>query len=80
MTEDEIGEKLQKVFREIFNNEKLVIRDTMNADDIDEWDSLSHISLIVSTEEVFGIRFRHSEIEKLNNIGEFKILISSKLK
>ena len=80
MIEDEIGEKLQKVFRENFNDEKLVIKDSMNADDIEEWDSLSHISLIVSTEEEFGIRFNHSEIEKLNNIGEFKILISSKLK
>ena len=80
MIEDEIGEKLQKVFRENFNDDKLVIKDSMNADDIEEWDSLSHISLIVSTEEEFGIRFSHSEIEKLNNIGEFKILISSKLK
>ena len=80
MIEDEIGEKLQKVFRENFNDDKLVIKDSMNADDIEEWDSLSHISLIVSTEEVFGIRFSHSEIEKLNNIGEFKTLISSKLK
>ena len=80
MIEDEIGEKLQQVFRENFNDYNLVIRDSMNADDIEEWDSLSHISLIVSTEEVFGIRFSHSEIEKLNNIGEFKTLISSKLK
>lgn len=80
MIEDEIGEKLQQVFRENFNDDNLVIRDSMNADDIEEWDSLSHISLIVSTEEVFGIRFRHSEIERLNNIGEFKTLISSKLK
>ena len=62
MIEDEIGEKLQQVFRENFNDYNLVIRDSMNADDIEEWDSLSHISLIVSTEEVFGIRFSHSEM------------------
>ena len=80
MHKSEINEKLQQVFREIFDDEKLCISDSMSAEDIVAWDSLSHISLIVSTEEAFGIRFSHSEIEKLNNIGEFKSLIFNKLK
>ena len=80
MIEEEIRERLQEVFRENFNDEELLITDSMNADDIEEWDSLSHITLIVSTEEAFGIRFNHSEIEKLSNIGEFKSLIINKLK
>jgi len=80
MSEKEIRERLQEVFRENFNDQELLISDSMNADDIEEWDSLSHITLIVSTEEAFGIRFNHSEIAKLRNIGEFKSLISNKLK
>ena len=80
MSEKEIRERLQEVFRENFNDQELLISDSMNADDIEEWDSLSHITLIVSTEEAFGIRFNHLEIAKLRNIGEFKSLISNKLK
>ncbi len=80
MNKEIINETLQRVFRENFDDEDLLISDEMNASDIEDWDSLSHITLIVATEEAFGIRFNSSEIESLNNIGEFKKLIISKLK
>ena len=79
MSEEDIQERLQEVFRENFDDEDLCISDEMDASDIEEWDSLSHITLIVATEEAFGVRFSTSEIETLNNIGEFKKLIVSKL-
>ena len=76
----DINLRLQKVFRENFDDEKLEIKDEMNTNDIEEWDSLSHISLIVSTEEEFNIKFTPNEIEELENIGDFKYLILNKLK
>ena len=79
MNKESLDKKLEEVFRENFDDEDLCISDEMEASDIEEWDSLSHITLIVATEEAFGVRFSPSEIEKLNNIGEFKKLIMSKL-
>ena len=76
----DINLRLQKVFREIFDDENLEIKDEMSSDDIEEWDSLSHISLIVSTEEEFNIKLTPNEIEELGNIGDFKNLIFNKLK
>ena len=80
MNNENLNETLQSVFRENFDDDDLLISDEMDASDIEDWDSLSHITLIVATEEAFGVRFNSSEIESLNNIGEFKKLIISKLK
>ena len=75
----DINLRLQKVFRENFDDENLEIKDEMSSDDIEDWDSLSHISLIVSTEDEFNIKFTPNEIEELGNIGDFKNLILNKV-
>ena len=75
----DINLRLQKVFRENFDDENLEIKDEMSSDDIEDWDSLSHISLIVSTEDEFNIKFTPNEIEELRNIGDFKNLILNKV-
>ena len=75
----DINLRLQKVFRENFDDENLEIKDEMSSDDIEDWDSLSHISLIVSTEDEFNIKFTPKEIEELENIGDFKNLILNKV-
>lgn len=75
----EIKERLQEIFRDIFDDEKLEIREEMSAKDIEEWDSLAQINLIIGIEKEFGVKFNLEEVSKLKNIGEMLIQIESKL-
>jgi acyl carrier protein len=75
----ELIDTVTAIFREVFDDETLVLNDNMSASDIDEWDSLTHIRLIVSHEIEFGIKFSIAEVSELNNVGEFINLLESKL-
>lgn len=75
MTNKEI---LQEVFRDIFDDEELVISEETTADDIEDWDSLAHIQLLVSVEKRFGIKFTTQEVVRLKNVGEMLQLINTK--
>jgi acyl carrier protein len=75
----ELIDTVTSIFREVFDDETLVLNDNMSASDIDEWDSLTHIRLIVSHEIEFGIKFSIAEVSELNNVGEFINLLESKL-
>ena len=75
----EIKTKLQEVFRDVFDDDDLVIFDEMAAKDIEEWDSLKQVQLIVATEQEFKITFKTAEVMDLQNVGEFIALIQSKL-
>lgn len=75
----EITEKLTNVFREVFDDETIVLSDEMTADDIDAWDSMSHMNLIIAIEMVFDIEFTQSEIQNFANVEELKRSIESKL-
>lgn len=72
--------KLTDIFRTLFNNASLVLRDELTAPDVAGWDSFNHINLVMQIEEDFRLRFTTDEIVSLKNVGEFKTLIASKLK
>lgn len=72
-------EKLQEIFRDVFDDEEIEITEATTADDIEEWDSLTHIQLIVAIEQAFGFKFTIVETMKLKNVGELISLIDSKL-
>ena len=72
-------ERLQNVFWDVFDDNSIVLIDELSANDIDEWDSLTHIQLIVATEQEFGITFMTAEVAILKNVGEFIDLIEKKL-
>ncbi|WP_406039750.1 acyl carrier protein [Succinimonas sp.] len=75
----EIINQLQMIFRKIFDNQDLIITSDTTADDIDDWDSLTHMQLIVEIEKKFGIKFTTAEIKKAANVGEFIDIIKDKI-
>ena len=75
----EIKEKLQEIFRDIFDDDGIELFDEMNANDIDDWDSLAHIQLIAAIEKRFNVRFTTKEFVSTSNVGEFIDLLISKL-
>lgn len=74
-----IWERLTKVFRDIFDDDEILINHETTAADIDDWDSLVHIQLLVATEKEFGIRFNTGEVAALANVGEMVELIARRL-
>jgi acyl carrier protein len=79
MTQDEVYAALSEVMRDVFDDDDLVIGPDTSAEDVVGWDSQAHITLIVATEQQFGVRFRTAEFEALHNVGELVDLIMSKL-
>ena len=73
-------EKLREIMVDVFDaDDDLEISPTTTADDVEEWDSLSHIRLMVAIERAFNIRFKGSEIDDLKNIGELVAVIDAKV-
>ena len=79
MTHEEIMEIVRRIFREVFDDDTLEVNDYTNSSDIEDWDSLEHISLVVSMENEFNLKFDLKEVNKLANVGEMVDLIASKL-
>jgi acyl carrier protein len=75
----DIYQQVQDIVRDILDNDSLVITDEMRASDIDNWDSLAHISIITSIETHFKIRFSLSEIDSFDNIGAIIMALAKKL-
>jgi len=68
-------EELQEVFRSTFEDDELVISRDTSAKDVAGWDSLTHVTLLVSLERRFGIRFKSSEVADLKNVGDLLDLV-----
>ena len=79
MNRNEIIEKLTAIFHEIFNDNSIVLRDDMTAADVENWDSLTHMLMITKVEEVFGIKFKLKELNKLKMVGDLISIIETKL-
>ena len=69
---------LQEVFRDVFDDNSIEIFDAMTANDIADWDSLTHINLVVAAEKEFKTRFDLKEVKQLKNVGEFIAMIKAK--
>lgn len=78
MTSAEIYDKLTGVLRNVFDEDDLVARPELTAAEVDDWDSLSHIRLMLSVERAFNIKFSAAEVGQLKNIGELANLIQTK--
>lgn len=73
-----VMDQLTTIFRDVFQDEELNIAEDMTAADIDDWDSVMHINLILTVEEHFGVRFKSSEVARLQSIGELHNLVVEK--
>ena len=79
MQNAEIYEKLTEIFRDVFDDAELTIGAGTTADDVEDWDSLTHITLLSAIEEEFGIRFDMKAVHGLKNVGEMVALIGTLL-
>lgn len=77
-TKDEKTQKLTAVFKETFQNRDLVIARETTAQDVEGWDSLAHVQLIIAVETAFGIKFKLREIMGMKNVGDMIDLIDAK--
>jgi acyl carrier protein len=71
-------ETVRKIMEDVFDIDDLVIDPATTAEDVEEWDSLSHIRLIVAVERKFGIRFKNAEVEALMNVGDLVQAVDAK--
>jgi acyl carrier protein len=78
MENDPLRSRITQTFRDVFGDSNLVISDSMTAEDVEEWDSLSHINLIVALEREFRVKFTTGEVSKLKNVGDLVSLIQRK--
>lgn len=75
MTTAEIMPRLTAVFRDVFDDDSIVITAQTTADDIDDWDSIEHINLVGAVEDEFGLRFKMGEVSGMKNVGEMVDII-----
>ncbi len=75
---DGVMARLNEIFREVFDDDELLVTRQTTAQDVEGWDSLMHVTLIVTVEKAFGIRFGSAEIASLQNVGQLADLIASR--
>ena len=75
---DEIYERLNEVFRDVFDDDSIEVNEDTTANDIEDWDSLNHITLIDAVESEFGVHFTMGEVSGMKNVGEMAQIIKER--
>ena len=78
MEEPQIYARLEGIFQDVFDEDSIIVAPPLSATDVDGWDSLAHIRLILTVEKAFKIKFSTSEIGKLQNVGDLVALIKAR--
>ena len=76
---EDIYKRVNKVFQDVFDDESISVTAHTTSEDIEDWDSLEHINLIVAIENEFGIKFGMNEVTSMKNVGEMVTLINDKI-
>lgn len=79
MTRESVFQKLDEVFWDVFDDDKIHVTDNTTANDIEDWDSLEHINLVVAIEKKFSIKFNIGEVNAMKNVGEMVNMILTKV-
>lgn len=77
MERTEILKKVNDIFKEVFEDDSLVITEQTTANDIEDWDSLMHITLISAIEQAFGFKFAMKDVIGMQNVGEMLDILSA---
>lgn len=75
MTREEVFERLTKIFREVFDDPKIELKETIVSDDIEDWDSFEHINLVITIENEFSFKFPMDQVVTMKNVGEMADII-----
>ena len=75
MERKEVYERLNNVFREVFDDDSIVLNDNTTSDDIEDWDSFEHINLVVAVEEEFSFKIPMGKVVTMKNVGEMVDII-----
>ena len=75
---DQVYARIETIFRDVFDDDTITVRPELTADDVPEWDSLSHIRLILAVQREFKTKFSAAEVGALQNVGSLAALIRSK--
>ncbi len=78
MSRENVVDQLTQIFREVFDDDTIVLKDDMTADDVDGWDSLTHLRLIMQVEKVFDIKFSTNQLKSFGSAGDLISLIKEK--
>jgi acyl carrier protein len=78
MEQAQVRSQVTRIFQDVFSDPALELTDEMTANDVEQWDSLTHINLIVALEKNFRIRFTTGEVNQLRNVGDLIALIRRK--
>ena len=79
MTRSDIFSELTPVFRDVFNQPGLILTEDLTANDVDNWDSLSHMVMITEVEQRFNIKFKLRDINKMRNVGDLVTILSERI-
>ena len=79
MNKEEVFEKLNEDFRDVFDDDSITVADATTANDIEEWDSLEHINLLAAIEQEFGMKFSMGQVVSMKNVGEMADIIISQI-
>ncbi len=79
MSKEEIYERLNAIFRDVFDDDSIVVTPETNSDDIEDWDSLEHINLITAVEKEFSVKFNIVQVTGMKNVGEMVDIILEKI-
>lgn len=79
MNREEVFVKLTEIFQEYFDDDTIVLSESTTADDIEDWDSLEHINLIVTIEKQFHMKFSMGEVTTMKNVGEMVSIILDRI-
>jgi len=79
MNREQVRAKLTEVFQDVFDDDSIIVNDLTTAADIEDWDSLEHINLMVAIERSFAMKFNMAEITSLKNVGEMVDIILKRI-
>jgi acyl carrier protein len=79
MTDQELYAELNGIFRRVLDDDTIILTPSTTTEDVDGWDSVNHIFIVVELEKQFGVKFHAAEMEELKNVGELVTLVREKL-